>query len=288
MNRKLIITADDYGLCGSVNRAIEECFRAGAVRSTCVMTNMPACEDAASLRKSFPGFSVGIHWNLTQGKPLLEPRQVPTLVGENGNFQTASQLRQRWLLRRVNIAEIAHELRAQFRQFRALAGRPDFWNTHQNVHVFPGLFDLFVSMGRELGIPAMRSHRRLTIPYQGSSATHSLQHPLYWLKGLVIARWSDQAESMGVQMPDGRLYTPGYNGKGTASILKSIQRLDWHRVRKPVEIVMHPATAIEPELFGSLIDSRVMEYKALTDPALLTQLRGEGVDLVGFEALNFH
>ena len=249
MNRKLIITADDYGLCDSVNRAIEECFRAGAVRSTCVMTNMPACGDAASLRKSF-------------------------------------QLRQRWLMRRLNIAEIEHELRAQFRQFGALAGRPDFWNTHQNVHVFPGLFDRFVSMGRELGIPAMRCHRRLTIPYQGSSATHILQHPLYWLKGLVIARWSDQAESMGVQMPDGRLYTPGYNGKATASILRSIQRLDWRRVRKPVEIVMHPATAIEPELFGSLMDSRVVEYKTLTDPALLTQLRGEGVDLVGFESLN--
>ena len=91
---------------------------------------------------------------------------------------------------------------------------------------------------------------------------------------------------MGVQMPDGRLYTPGYNGKGTASILRSIQRLDWRRVRKPVEIVMHPATAIEPELFRSLMDSRVVEYETLTDPALLTHLRDEGVDLVGFESLN--
>ena len=286
MNRKLIITADDYGLCHTVNRAIEECFKVGVVRSTCVMANMPARGDAAYLRKSFPGFSVGIHWNLTQGKSVLEHGRVPTLVGKNGTFQTPSQLRQHWLLRRLNVAEIEHELRAQFRQFCALAGRPDFWNTHQNVHVFPGLFDLFVSMGQELGIPAMRSHRRLTVPYQGSSATHNLQHPLYWLKGLVIARWSDQAESMGVQMPNGRLYTPGYNGKGTANMLKAIRRLDWRHVRGPVEIVVHPATAVDPELFGSLTDSRVVEYKTLTDPVLLTQLRGEGVDLVGFESLN--
>ena len=27
MNRKLIVTADDYGMCDSVNEAIEECMR---------------------------------------------------------------------------------------------------------------------------------------------------------------------------------------------------------------------------------------------------------------------
>src|SRR5262245_21309223 len=42
MHRKLIITADDYGMCEPVNQAIEECLAVGTVRATCVMTNMPA------------------------------------------------------------------------------------------------------------------------------------------------------------------------------------------------------------------------------------------------------
>lgn len=37
---KLIITADDYGMCESVNRAVEACAAAGAVLSTNVMSNM--------------------------------------------------------------------------------------------------------------------------------------------------------------------------------------------------------------------------------------------------------
>jgi len=43
---KLIVTADDYGMCPSVNRAIEECLRARTVRVTCVMANMPECGGA--------------------------------------------------------------------------------------------------------------------------------------------------------------------------------------------------------------------------------------------------
>lgn len=40
MSHKLIITADDYGMCQSVNRAIDECIKAKVVLSTNVMTNM--------------------------------------------------------------------------------------------------------------------------------------------------------------------------------------------------------------------------------------------------------
>ena len=42
MSQRLIITADDYGLCEQVNQAIEECLSAGTVRATCVMANMPS------------------------------------------------------------------------------------------------------------------------------------------------------------------------------------------------------------------------------------------------------
>ena len=59
MNRRLIITADDYGMCETVNQAIEECLAVGTVRATCVMTNMPAYSTAESLRKKFPQSSLG-------------------------------------------------------------------------------------------------------------------------------------------------------------------------------------------------------------------------------------
>ena len=162
MNKQLIITGDDYGLCPAVNDAIEECLAAGTMRATCIMANMPSCAGAASLRQKFPRSALGVHWNLTQGTPVLEPARVPTLVDGAGQFY--GSLRRRWLTRKLDRDEVRAELLAQYERFRSLAGAADFWNTHQDVHVFPGLFQLFVEFGKALKIPAMRCHERFTLP----------------------------------------------------------------------------------------------------------------------------
>ena len=245
MTRRLIITADDYGMCGSVNDAIEECLGAGTVRATCAMVNMPLFNATADLRQKFPSCSVGIHWTLTQGRPLLPSPQLPTLCRPDGEFHSVLEFRRRWMRGRIDGDEIRNELKAQCRHFSQVAGTPDFWNTHQNSHVLPRLFDLFVLVGQELGIPAMRSHRRLTVPYKISPLRHSLGHPLYWFKGQVIARWAAKAAAGGVLMPDGRVYTPGYDGAGIASLPEIIERIRMELGEKAVEVVVHPATRVE-------------------------------------------
>ena len=285
MTRRLIITADDYGMCGSVNDAIEECLGAGTVRATCAMVNMPLFNATADLRQKFPSCSVGIHWTLTQGRPLLPSAQLPTLCSPDGEFHSVLEFRRRWMRGRIDGDEIRNELKAQCRHFSQVAGTPDFWNTHQNSHVLPRLFNLFVLVGQELGIPAMRSHRRLTVPYKISPLRHNLGHPLYWFKGQVIARWAAKAAAGGVLMPDGRVYTPGYDGAGIASLPEIIERIEWSSVRKAVEVVVHPATRVEEGLFGSLKESRLLEYNVLRDPSLKEQLYRKGVELASFESL---
>jgi predicted glycoside hydrolase/deacetylase ChbG (UPF0249 family) len=281
---RLIITADDYGLCDSVNEAIEECLSAGSVRATCVMANMPAYRAAESLRRTFPQCSLGIHWNVTQGKPVLSCERVPSLVNGNGSFCELSELRRRWLSRRVKLNELQAELRAQFDRLVEIMGPPDFWNTHHNSHVFPGLFQTFANLGRELKIPAMRCHCRITIPQGVSEIRYHLTHPQYWLKGQVIVWWSSQAERSGTLMPDARIYTPGYR-QSDVMVKEVISRLHWSRIKTAVEIVIHPATAIDRDLFGSMTESRLLEYRTFRNPAFAEDLRRQGVEPVGFEAL---
>lgn len=281
MNKQLIITGDDYGLCPAVNDAIEECLAAGAMRATCVMANMPSSAGAASLREKFPQSSLGVHWNLTQGRPVLDPARVPSLVDGDGQF--GGSLRRRWLTRRLDVGEVRAELGAQYERFGALAGAADFWNTHQDVHVFPGLFQLFVEIGNALKIPAMRSHERFTLPLRGSASAYHLRHPSYWAKGYVIHHWSARARADGVRMPDGRLNLPGYEaGKYTPAVV--VDRLHWQNVRTAVELVIHPATELDPRL-GGLTESRLREHKLFRDPRLVGQLERVGIRLVGFEAL---
>ena len=84
--KKILITADDYGMCQPVDTAIDECIAAGLVTTTNVILNMETLNNAKTLKTRFPHISVGIHWNVTTGKPLLETEQISTLVDENGIF----------------------------------------------------------------------------------------------------------------------------------------------------------------------------------------------------------
>lgn len=285
MTKHLIITADDYGMVESVNAAIEECLAAGALRATCVMVNMPCHAPAAELRQRFPGVSVGVHWTITQGRPALPPADVPSLVDADGAFLSFAQLRRRLLRGQVRMRDIRAELRAQHRRFAALAGPPDFWNTHEGIHVSPQIFQTCVALASELGIPAMRSHRRITVPYGQSARRYMLRHPLYWLKGRIVALWSAWAERRGMRMPDGTVTIPGFRA-GKAAIEDVLGRLPWPRLPRAAEFIIHPATRVHPELFGSMTDARVREYQVFRDPSLVARLASQGVQTVGFEVLN--
>lgn len=285
MTHHLIITADDYGMCAPVNTAIEECLEAGSMHATCVMTNMPLWREATQLRQRFPGASIGLHWTLTQGEPVLPAEKIPSLIDSTGQFWSFATLRKRVLRQQIKGAEVRAELIAQYVRFFEVACTPDFWNTHENIHVTPGLFRLFVDVGRELQIRAMRCQRRLTAPNSGSPERYALTHPLYWMKGQVIANWSAQAERMGMHMPDGAIHTPGYRA-GEERIEDAIKRVHWSKVRQAAELIIHPATSVDAQLFGNLTESRLRDYQVFRDPGLQERLRNAGITPVGFEVLH--
>lgn len=285
MIRNLIITADDYGMCPPVNRAIEECMRAGTVRTTCVMTNMPHFHAASELRGKFPRCSLGIHWTLTDGQPVLPAPQVSTLVSANGTFHSAAELRRRWLKRMVRPDEITAELDAQYRRFLDIAGKPDYWNTHENFHVLPGLFDLCVEKGLQKEIRAMRCHRRFTVSPHQSAAVYHLRRPVYTVKRWLIGKWSQRAKKQGMLMPDGMIHMPGYD-MTLAGLQEALNRLPWKSIRSAVELVVHPAVTSNHPLFRMNAEQRVKEYQVLSDPAVVDTLNAMGVQLLNFEPLS--
>lgn len=280
----LIITADDYGLHPAVNAAVEECLAAGAMRSTCVMANMPDSSAVSALRTAFPSASIGIHWTLTLGKPILPYSEVKSLVNHDGEFYTFAEFRRRWVRRQIRLAEIQNELTAQYERFLNLAGQPDYWNTHQNVHVFPVLFQAFVTKGRELGVPAMRCHRRITVPLHTTAMRYYLRHPLHWLKGQVIANWSTAAEAQGVRMPTGTLEMPDA-APGKGELMRAVRLLSLSDLPKTVELVTHPATMADGKVFGRLTETRIKEYQVFRDPSLSDRLAQAGVVPRGFEVV---
>ena len=67
---KLIVNADDFGLSKAINFGIVESHLEGIVTSTSMMITMPAVKHAKSLAKNIPDLGIGLHLNISLGKPL--------------------------------------------------------------------------------------------------------------------------------------------------------------------------------------------------------------------------
>jgi predicted glycoside hydrolase/deacetylase ChbG (UPF0249 family) len=151
--RLLIVNADDFGLNDAANAGIVQSYQAGSVTSTTLMANAPATIRATELAHQHPGLGVGLHFNLTWGKPLSSPDCVPSLIGVDGGFLDRRVLSRRLVTGRVPIRQVALELEAQFARLLELGISPTHVDSHQHVHGFEPVFDAVASHCVEAGIP---------------------------------------------------------------------------------------------------------------------------------------
>ena len=82
---QVIINADDFGLTNGVNYGIIDSFLYGITTSTTLLANGAAFDHAVELASDHPELEIGVHLNLTLGKPLL-PDSVS--ISANGRFHT--------------------------------------------------------------------------------------------------------------------------------------------------------------------------------------------------------
>lgn len=99
------ITADDYGYCRQRNIGIMESIERGIVNSISVLVN-GSCVEPLSI--SFPKrVLMGLHLNLTEGDPVLEPQQIPTLLQSSKRFYPKLDMYQRLSERKVAANEVS-------------------------------------------------------------------------------------------------------------------------------------------------------------------------------------
>lgn len=126
---KLVMNADDFGLTEGVTKGILEACEKGIVRSTTALINSAYIEEAYELSKKYPQLGIGIHLNLTLGKPLTD---VKTLVDENGNFFRGAA---KVYSHEVDYDEIYREWKAQIEKFVQVFHRlPTHIDSHHHVH----------------------------------------------------------------------------------------------------------------------------------------------------------
>ena len=281
--KKLIITADDYGMSRAVNDAINEGIDAGLITSTNVMTNMPLYKEAIRLKEK-KNLSLGIHWVLASGKSILPVHEIPTLVKENGDFYSYPEFRKRLRNKQISYTDIKKELIAQYNLYYDLLGQPDYWNTHQNTHVDFGVYRLFVDTAVELGIKKMRSHQRIYV--KGSNNSHKM--PLTWrliepIKSKILDTWQNNAHKKGIYSPNGLIVCLNKEDVNNLYYLFNNMKCNDDEV---CEYVIHPATNNDSPFFGKIIDQRIKEYNYFTSSKTKEIISKANIDLITFESVN--
>ena len=85
------VTADDFGYCKRRNEGIIVLVREGLLQKLSLLVNGVDCLDAVSTFKKLPlniklNTEVGLHLNLTEGKPITEKSYIPSLLDNAGHF----------------------------------------------------------------------------------------------------------------------------------------------------------------------------------------------------------
>src|SRR6516164_5519621 len=118
--RRVILTADDFGLTESVNEAVERAHRAGSLGAASLMVAGPAAADAVRRAQRLPDLRVGLHLVVIGGPAALPPARSPDLVDSHGQFPSDQiRLGIDYFFRPGVRRQLAAEVRAQFDAFAA-------------------------------------------------------------------------------------------------------------------------------------------------------------------------
>ncbi|HEX9080453.1 MAG TPA: hopanoid biosynthesis-associated protein HpnK [Desulfuromonadaceae bacterium] len=160
MSRRLIITADDFGLSSGVNRAVERAWREGILTNASIMPNGAAFDEAVEIARRNPGLQVGLHLTLVQGTAVLPPERIPGLADGNGAFRddpVAAGMR--YFFDKGLYKQLRQEIEAQILKV-AEAGIPlSHLDGHLNIHLHPTVFAFLSELMPRHGITSFRLSR---------------------------------------------------------------------------------------------------------------------------------
>lgn len=273
---RLIVNADDYGLSEKVNEGIIKAHRDGIVTSASLMANAEAFESAVRLAKSNQSLDVGIHLTLTEEKPLSEPGKIPSLLGENNRFHChATEFAKRYLTGKISLDEVALELDSQIRKVIDHGVMVSHLDSHQHVHMLPGIRKLVGKFAEKYSIKAIRYPKESLSPYMfvDTSGFNRLLQLLVLNTFCAINNTSDSRKT-------NRFYGFFYGGKLTKKRLWKI--LESLQSNGTAEIMCHPGMCNHDNDYSHWGYMWQDEYNALTDEEIKGYIADKGIVLVGY------
>ena len=282
--KRLIVTADDFGLALAVNEAVEQGHRRGILSAASLMVAAPAAADAVARAKRLPRLGVGLHLVLVDGRPVLPPGEIPDLVGPDGRFlNDPFRAGIRIFCNRLARWQMEREIRAQLDAFHATGLALDHVNAHHHFHTHPTVADCLIRLAPEYGIKAVRVPYERPVQAWRATGDRLAARLGAWL---TQAHWTRRLKR--------RLDRAGISHNDCVLGLSDTGVMRKERVKSYLEhlpdcvseLYVHAATAhwAGAEAWPSHYEC-ASEFEALTDAGVLAALKAQGLKSMPFADL---
>lgn len=274
--KRLVVTADDFGLAHEVNAGIGLAHRDGILTSASLMVGSPAAAEAVEMARAMPNLRVGLHLVLIEATPVLPRTRIPLLVGSDGNFRSdMAAYGPALFFSRTARAQLAAEMEAQFEAYVATGLPLDHVDAHKHFHMHPAIASELIRLARKYGARSIRT------PVEPLDVLGKIEPVARGFEAAIAApfarRLDRQMRKAGFKTPD-QVFGLAWSGAMTASRIAGILR---NIPDGLTELYTHPATAGDFE--GAAPGYRYTdELAALTDPEVVAAARSSGASLGGF------
>ena len=275
---RLVVNADDFGLSTGVNRGILEAHAAGVVSSVSVLVNAPGWTDAVRRLRDLgspPGIGVGLHLNLTMGRPVSWGGSL--CDARTGQFHSLGALLARACTGRLDPGDIAVECAAQLARLKSAGFVVTHVDSHRHVHILPGVWGPVAETARTAGVPVLR------VPLEPWSV-----NAVNWRASLKKAalRLAWRVSSRAAAPLDRPDQFVGISLQGSRSFLARLLTVLDRLPPGTTELMVHPGYADgDLAAWDGYAAPRARELAALTRPEVRERFRGGRFRLIHFGAL---
>jgi predicted glycoside hydrolase/deacetylase ChbG (UPF0249 family) len=139
-SKKIIINADDFGYRKDINKGIIFAHQNGIVKSTTVLTDRDAFEDAVLLAKENPGLKTGLHIDLDV---FIDINRDVADLASVANFKVP----------KPDMAQITGAINRQLDKFLNSGLKLSHIDGHHHSHLHPEILPLAAQKAKELNVP---------------------------------------------------------------------------------------------------------------------------------------
>lgn len=249
--RKIIFNADDFNMTFGVCLGILRAIQLGVVRSASIMVNLPGLEECLSLARGL-SLDLGLHINLTFGKPVLPAEKVPSLVDSLGNFWRKPVI----LKEKMRIEEAGLEIEAQLARAKEYKIPVSHIDSHHHSHTLEGIIDIYTDIAKREGLAARSNDS-------------------------IMCR---NFKEMSLKTPDN--FIDSFYGEQNVS-LENLKEIIRNIPDGISEVMCHPGFVDSGlELISSYTYQRMKELEALINPELIKFLSSLNIEFIGYRDIS--